>query len=200
MSPTRFRLPVVPACEDCNRSFSLDEQYTACAVEVAKCGTVEEAGIRRRSIRRILGKNCSLKERIRASQTTNEAGSLVWMVEIPRVQNVVMKVARGHVADELCPKLEEPAHVVFGPLPTSDFEQRSEFESVGTTGQVVGWPELGSRDFLRAVGKSPDGREKASGWIVVQPERYRYTVSEDSGFRVRMELIKYLACEVYWEP
>ncbi len=59
--------------------------------------------------------------------------------------------------------------------------------------------EIGSRVFLRAFGKSPDWFKQSVDWIVVQPDRYRYAVTETCRVLVRMVLSEYLACEVVWE-
>ena len=48
------------------------------------------------------------------------------------------------------------------------------------------------------MGENPDSFENIGGWVVVQSGRYRYTVSEEVGIRVRMVLSDYLACEAFW--
>src|SRR5690349_5967316 len=47
-------LPVVPACERCNGSFSLDEEYLACFIECTICGTTDPTKVRRPRIQRKL--------------------------------------------------------------------------------------------------------------------------------------------------
>ena len=54
----------VDACEECNRGFSLDEQYLACFIECVLCGTVEPSGLQRPKIKRIISENSSLSHRI----------------------------------------------------------------------------------------------------------------------------------------
>lgn len=109
-----------------------------------------------------------------------------------------MKLARGHAAYQLYPKLEEPLEVTFAPLQVLSEQERSAFEHL-TSAKPSLWPEMGSRAFLRAFGKSPDRFEQSGEWIVVQPNRYRYAVAETGGVLVRMVLSEYLACEVVWE-
>ena len=197
--PYPDQLPVVPACQNCNQSFSLDEEYLACAIDVALSGTVDTNGIGRPKIRRIMEKNRELRDRLRDSRRTDGGvGPPVWMVERLRVRNVVVKLAKGHVAYEMYANLEEPKHVEFAPLTTVNSGQTATFEGVGLEGTVAGWPELGSRAFLRAIGEHPDSSQNVGGWVVVQAGRYRYAVSEEVGIRVRMLLSDYLACEVLW--
>ena len=60
-------------------------------------------------------------------------------------------------------------------------------------------------DFLRRLNRffdvNPAQLETFDecGWVVVQPDRYRYAVVETGGVVVRMVLSEYLACEVVWE-
>lgn len=59
------------------------------------------------------------------------------------------------------------------------------------------WPELGSRGFLRALGK-PAPTAQVGAWLIVQPGRYRYSVDWQTGIDVRMVIGEYLACRVVW--
>jgi hypothetical protein len=77
-------------------------------------------------------------------------------------------------------------------------EDRAAFEHLAY-GEPNLLPEIGSRAFLRAFGKSPDRFEQSGDWIIVQPGRYRYAVVETGGVLVRMVLSEYLAGEVRWE-
>jgi len=191
-------LPVVDACEKCNTGFSLDEQYLSCFLECVICGTVASTGVRRSNIKRILGENAALQRRIGASQRKDRTGNLLWRPEFERIRKVLLKLARGHVAYELYPKLEEPNRVVFAPLSTLSLQERRAFEDANL-GDLTLWPEIGTRAFLRASDKRPNQFEQKGDWILVQPGRYRYAVAETSGVLVRMVLSEYLACLVLWE-
>lgn len=202
------QLPVVDACKDCNTGFSLDEQYLSCFLECVIRGTVEPSGLQRTNVKRILTENPALQERIRSShalqpriplsQEFDELADSVWKPETDRVHKVVEKLARGHAAYELYPRLEEPIQLAFLPLPMLSDQQRAALEDIAS-GQPAPWPELGSRAFLRASGKQPDRFERVGDWIIVQPGRYRYAVIETGGVLVRMILSEYLACLVAWE-
>jgi len=191
-------LPVVGTCEKCNASFSLDEQYTACFLDCVICGGTGVSDQHRSNVKRILNDNPALKERIERARKRDEADNLLWVPEADRIRNVVLKLARGHAAYELYPKLEEPTAVGVTPLPVLSDEERSSFELVAACGTDL-WPEIGSRAFLRAFGKSPDRHPVSDGWVVVQPDRYRYAVAETGGVLVRIVLSEYMACEVVWE-
>jgi len=198
--PFPSQLVVVGACANCNAGFSLDEQYLACFLECVLSGTAEPSGIKRDNIKRILNENPALKSRIKASQTLEETGNLIWQPEIDRVRRVITKLARGHMAYELYPRLEEPGHVAFIPFVAMADHERAAFEHENVAfGALQGWPEIGTRAFYRASGENPDGRTQVNGWDIVQPGRYRYAVAETGGILVRIVLSEYLACEVSWE-
>lgn len=192
------QLPVVNACERCNSSFSLHEQFLACFLECVLVGTTELSAIRRDKIRRILTENSSLGTRISASRRDDGMGNLLWQTDDDRIRKVMLKLARGHVAYELYPKLEEPRELVVVPLPSLTELERTAFEDTHISDASV-WGELGNRSFLRAAGKKPDQFERVGDWIVVQPGRYRYAVVETGGPLVRLVLSEYLACQVVWE-
>lgn len=198
--PYPAQLPVVGACESCNASFSLDEQYLACFIECVVCGTVDTAGIRRSNVTRILNRNPALQRWIEASRGKAQGENLLWQPEIDRIRKIVLKLARGHAAYELYPQLEEPEQVAFTPfVAMSDYERAVfEHEEV-TSGTLQGWPEIGTRAFYRASGKNPDSQRQIDGWNIVQPDRYRYSVVETGGVLVKMVLSEYLACVVAWE-
>lgn len=117
-------------------------------------------------------------------------------VQVNRIRRVVMKLARGHAAYELYPRLEKPLEVTLVPLPM--LSGRETFEDV-TSGRLDLWPELGSRAYFSGRGKNPDQFEERGDWIMVQLGRYRYAVVETSGVLVRMVLSEYLVCQITWE-
>src|SRR3954452_20896773 len=70
--PYPENLPVLPACAECNNSFSLDEQYFACLIECARTGSVDAA--ERPKIRRILAESPALAARIMQARTVGPDG------------------------------------------------------------------------------------------------------------------------------
>lgn len=192
-------IPVVPACSSCNAGFSLDEEYFACLVECVICGSTDPSCLRREKARRSLERNAKLKARIEASRK-DKSEQEIWMPEMERVRNVVVKLAQGHVAYELYPIFKSPDAVNIQPLMTMAEEERNDFES-GNSGYLKGWPEIGTRAFMRAyVAYVAYGEVyELNEWIEVQPGRYRYTVEDVGGVLVRLVLSEYLACTVIWE-
>src|SRR5262249_42685237 len=148
-----------------NNSVSKDEQYLACLIECAVCGTTDPDRVTRPKVQRILQRHPKLSARIALSRREAEDGRLIWIPETARVQNVVMKLARGHAAYEHSGRqCQEPELVQFMPLETMPAALREEFETPPDTGM---WPEIGSRAFLRACGEWDDPFTK-DGWQVVQ--------------------------------
>lgn len=191
--PLPANLPVVPACNTCNQSFSKDEEYVACLLEVIRTGSPSPAPQMRPKIRSILEQRPSLTARLRSAMRVSEE-DLLWVPEDERVAHVVLKLARGHAAYELCEaQLNPPDRIETIPLSFLSDGQRVEFERPATA-RI--WPEVGSRAMQRlAVEDWPDARQR---WIVVQPARYRYLTSIEYGVTVCIILSEYLACEVHW--
>ena len=194
--PFPSELPVVKACESCNSGFSKDEQYLACLLECVICGTGDPALVSREKIRRVLDENPLLASRIARSCRTDETGGLSWETEVDRVQNVILKLARGHAAYEYSePQLEEPQSISFAPISMLSEEQLLAFETppVGTL-----FPEIGSRAFHKVLGVGGEVFTQEGAWQILQEGRYRYSVSHSDGIQVRIAISDYLACEVIW--
>ena len=191
-------LPVVGACKSCNISFSLDEQYLATFLECVICGSTETTSNQRSTVKRILNGNSNLQERIENSKKTEDSDNLLWEPEVDRIRNVVLKLARGHFAFELYPIFQNPVVVSFVPLQLLKENERITLEHLNAKEQFL-LPEIGSRAFLRNFRLPPYQHEHSGDWIIVQPNRYRYMVTETSSVFVRMVLSEYLACEVIWE-
>ncbi len=177
--PYPLQLPTVLACEGCNRSFSLDEEYVACFLECVICGTTKIDNLTRSNVKRILERKDTLKQRIEKCKTKDK-GNLVWLPELARFHNVSQKLAKGHIAHELWPQSELIPQSTIVPLEVLEDKQRFTFENFGY-GNLTGWPEIGSRAFLRAAGEQIDPFQQSSAWIIVQRDRYRYAVDADVG-------------------
>jgi hypothetical protein len=196
--PLPPNLPVVEACVNCNRGFSLDEEYLACFLECVLVGSTDVELLRRPKVKRALLHSEPLAAQIQSAARLDENGLCVWTPERDRIRNVVVKLGRGHVAYELSlTQTDEPREVVFVPLCAMSKLEKEMFERAGA-GELRGLPEINSRAFLRACGAEPYAGQQGP-WIVVQPGQYRYAVDQHGGVRVQMVLAEYLACVVDWE-
>jgi hypothetical protein len=191
--PYPDNLPVVPACDPCNQSYSLDEQYFACLVECARTGSIE--AVRRSKIARVLRENPALTARISSSCSISGDMDISFSVELARARNAVLKLARGHAACEASEMLRHsPSHLLITPLRSLDQSARAHFETIPTSAI---WPEVGSRAMQRLIVGGTDVAH--GGWIEVQPEQYRYFVVAEVPVMVRFVVSEYLACEVIWD-
>ena len=189
--PYPENLPVLACCHECNQSFSLDEEYLACLIECARTGSVAQAQAARPKISKILARKPALESRLAAARCETAEG-ILWKPEDERVRNVIVKLARAHIAFEQNePQLDEPASIATVPLCSMTEEVRDDFEESPNTGL---WPEVGSRAMHRII----VGAEGDYPWIEVQPGRYRYLVATGPAL-VRMVIAEYLAAEIVWD-
>jgi len=190
--PYPENLPVVFACQSCNEGFSLDEEYLACLIECVVCGTVDYMGVERKKIASIFQRKPALVSRF--AQARKEVGDgLAFSAELPRIKNVLLKLARGHAVYELNePQLDEPSCLTCIPLFGMDPGQRVKFEALPRS---LKSPEVGSRSSQRLVVNEPG----LVLWMTVQQGRYRYLAFVDSGIIIRIVIREYLACEIGWD-
>lgn len=187
--PFPENLPVVPACRACNESFSLDEEYLACLIEYIIQGSTDTSKLRRQKVRSTLKRKPALASKLKQARTVTDNG-ISFVVEHARVENVVLKLARGHAAFELSePQLQQPNHLAFTPLESISSDAFERFEAPPS---VTILPELGSRATLRIF-------EGGLQWIIAQPQRYRYLAAVSDTVVVRIVIGEYLGCEVSWE-
>ena len=197
--PYPENLPIISICRSCNQGFSKDEEYLACLVECSRIGSVDVDDLEREKIKVTLRHTPALAARLGIARTVEE-GKVSFSIEEERVMNVILKMARGHALFELNePQIEEPIRVWYRPLFLLASDERRYFEApLGSPVrfEMSGWPEVGSRAMVRLVEGFGGGRE--DGWIVVQPERYRYCVPLGEDVVVRLVISEYLGCEVTW--
>lgn len=136
--PLPDNLPIVEACAICNQGFSLDEEYLACFLEVVIHGCVEPDKLTREKIKRSLAINQRLVARLESSLRIDDNGQKVWMPEIDRVTNVILKLARGHANYELgLPQFDKPTFISFKPFLSMSEEEMENFENAGE-GEIRG--------------------------------------------------------------
>ncbi|NOT48825.1 MAG: hypothetical protein HOP17_13880 [Acidobacteria bacterium] len=192
--PYPDNFPQVPACKECNQSFSMDEQYVTCLLDCVICGSSESPNLSD-TTQKTFRRSPALAERIERCRFKNEKGDVVWAAEMDRVENVITKLARGHVLFDLSyHELETPSTISCMPLMAMSDGQLTSFENAGV-GQLTSCPgEIGSRAFLRAFGE-PGYAKDEGPWVTVQPGRYRYAI--ENGW-VQIVIAEYLACFVEW--
>ena len=190
--PYPLDLPVVPACLKCNVGASLDEEYVACLIDCAIVGETDPGTRHRPKVARILEGSPALRARLSAAKRSTTEGGAAYHVEVNRIRNVILKIARGHALFELNePHPAEPAKVGFQPLETMSQHQRAGFEK-GPEQRL--WPEVGSRAMQRLTANPSSEPE----WVIVQEGRYRYAAFASPHPNVRLVLSEYLGAGVVW--
>lgn len=193
--PFPENLAVVPCCDRCNQGFSLDEEYLACLLECIIEGTTDVEKLKREKIKDILKKKESLRIRIQNSMSIVD-GVTNFEAESSRVQNVLLKLAKGHAKYENSePMLTSPDSLGFMPIHLMTQEQYDEFTS---SIELQSFPEVGSRALYNVV--LNENNEVFSNWVTVQSDSYYYSVISSFGrTTVRIIIREYLAAQVIWE-
>jgi hypothetical protein len=205
-SPLPENLPVVGSCEKCNLGYSMDEEYLACLIESTIAGTTDPTQMRRRKVSKALLRKPHLRARLESAKTLVD-GHIHFSAESNRVNNVLLKLARGHVAFELGQlRRDAPSSIWWSPL---HLMTREHYESFNESHVVQMFGEVGSRGMQRLFAtrvylQGLDGSEKqldlvVNNWIDVQEDRYRYLAIDDiDGIKIRIVIAEYLGCEVVW--
>lgn len=190
--PYPSNMSVTFVCEPCNTSFSKDEEYMIAFLSAVRAGTTEPAKQLSERGEDIFLRNESLRRRIQASKS--DLPGDVWIAEIERIQNVVIKNGRGHALYEAGEaKMEDPVSVFIKPI--SLMEQHEINDFIGANEMKV-WPEVGSRWMQRVVeGDSFD----EDGFLIVQQETYRFKVDTRHGLSIKSVIHNYLATDVTWQ-
>ncbi len=196
--PFPENLPTVRICSPCNSSFSNDEEYFIAFLEAVHPREIDLGQQGARRAERVLSNNIRLQdeivEQIKLEKDADGNDRVAIAPDITRIHNVVVKNARGHIMYEHgTPAFGEPTSIAVLPLSTLSSEARRIFEVIDY-GSV--WPEVGSRLMSRLV----SGKGMLSdGWVIVQPNIYRFAVIDNGRLVVRTVVHEFLATETIWE-
>lgn len=196
--PFPENLPTIRICRSCNTSFSRDEEYFIAFLGSVLAGTANPHRQVVERAEKTLSKNFRLQDEIEAQlrieKDADGNDQVTFVPDINRIRNVVIKNARGHVLFEHGqPAVGEPQHIAIEPLQILTPEAVRSFETID---YGPGWPEVGSRLMSRLV----SGEDmRADGWVIVQPDVYRFAVVDNGQFVVRTVIREYLATEVVWD-
>jgi hypothetical protein len=192
--PFPENLLVVPCCNKCNQSFSLDEEYVACILECVICGTTIVENLKREKISKKLEKNKALLQKITNSIVQSD-GQLSFNIEVDRLQNVILKLSKGHIKYENSePVFEEPTYFGFRPLHTMT---KKEVDLFLSTTELTKSPEVGSRAMQNFL---INNNMVQSHWTIVQSDNYCYSVNTNlNSISVKIIMLNYLATEMIWQ-
>lgn len=187
-------LPIVQACHICNNQKSSDEEYLSCVIECVVCGTTDISSLEREKIKKALAHSPKLQSKIEECKQLTPDG-ILWNVDQNRARSLAVKLAQGHIAYEEFVIPDEPSSIFVSPLCALPPDMLDLFSYHSDYEELVGWPEIGSRGFLRAVATTGGGY--APSWIEVQEGRYRYKIIASSA--VAIVIREYLGIYVAWE-
>lgn len=195
-------LPIVEVCSECNRGFSLDEEYVVAFLATVVSGSTEVDSALFPRAAGALRHSEELRRRIQDSRV--EGTEDHWEPELARIERVMVKNARGHWLYETGEAVSDaPASVLVRPISLMSEEEFGEFCSDQSSGDSFDlWPEVGSRSMQRAVDHwaKQQINETEDSWVEVQSGVYIYScVSPSHLDRVRMVIYDYLTAEILWE-
>lgn len=191
--PYPENLPVVPACRPCNSGFSLDEEYLACLLSSVIAGSTDPHLQPRVKTRRILNDKPALRAMLEQARCVID-GKVHFALDHKRTSGVLIKLAQGHALYELHDLYARaPERLEYRPLECFSREEREHFEAPYPARAL---PEVGSRAMQRFFVGGFD--VTPSGWIEVQPDRYRYKAMLWDYAEVRIVIHEYLACRAQW--
>ena len=182
-------MDVLNSCIPCNEGLSLDEEYVACMIEVAKKGTLENQKLRPK-IAKTLSYQTKLLEKLKNEIVSYEPFEIKF--DENRFHRVLLKLARGHAAHELSEFTHESDNELsFSPIHSLNESQLNSFLELP---KVDLYPEIGSRGMQRMY------EHRGVTWVEVQENQYYYMAYADkTGSHVRIHLNDYLAVKVCWQ-
>ena len=205
--PFPENLPVMPACLECNNSFSMDEEYVACVLGCILSQTSDPNLINNPRISKTLIRKPALRAHIEESKFQNKDG-LSFKIDIERFSRIIKKLAVGHAAYDLGLSLKSaPTILNWELLSLMNTETLEEFDAPEITEQIG---EVGSRNIQRmyildTVLCSPTGELVntslvVNDWVEVQEGIYRYhAIHSHEGVTIKIVLYEYIACELFWK-
>lgn len=202
--PFPENLPLVGCCQKCNNGFSKDEEYFASVIECIIHSTSNPELLAREKIKKVLSHNSKLRQRIESSFIKEDPmlfddieRRLYFRIESERFENVLTKLAKGHVKFEHSRAIfEKPDIIWFKYIGELSEDEHTVFFNIEDSGKIT---EIGSRAFHKIY---VDNMMQTfhNQWEVVQEGRYVYCVSNNLGqTAVRIILSNYLACYIAWQ-
>lgn len=197
IDPLPENLQTIPACFECNNSFSTDEEYFICYLEVLKNKVYPDYVISEH-VCRTLSQKPSLMQLI-VNEISYSNGCFTLSFDSNRFSRVIKKYAIGHAGYEFDNlNFDGNCKVWYDFCDNISNEEIVEFTSPIQMDVI---PEISSRFSCNAciIQNVEDGSVFVlSDWTVVQENRYSYQVyiNRDNGVTVKMIILDYLYCQV----
>lgn len=196
--PFPENLATIPACFECNNSFSDDEKYAACFLDVLKDAVYQNYTLRMETVQR-LEKNTKLKDLL-DEQVKVVDGKIHYSYDENRLCRILLKLAKGHAGFEFDHINFDDSNIStqYGFAFDMSETELYEFEEIPEMSLL---PEVGSRSCTIpfVVQNTETGQASAfMFWNDVQEHKYRYQVSynKDGGICVKIVIYEMLYCRV----
>ena len=194
--PYPENIPPITVCKECNEKWSVAEEYFATFLSVVLSGSVEPDKQVFPVAKKVLLRKPNIRKRIAQACVVTDEGACLWAPEQSLINDFILKNALAHRYHETHELVAgDPEETRSGPLATLDDASR---RSLLGSSFSSGFSEVVSRYFLRQLSRfcdSLDGYDFIDGWVVVQPDRYRYRVE---GGNVQSVIAEKLFTEVRW--
>jgi len=191
-------LSTIPACFECNNSYSNDEKYVACILDVLKSKLYSNYSLNENMLRR-LEKDWQLNDLIcKAIQANDE--NVFFDIDESRLIRILTKLARGHAGYEFdyvrFDNLKIKIHYDYS-FNLSD-DDLYNFNCI-TKFQIS--PEVGSRGIFIVENLEKEEIAGYAFWNDVQKGRYRYRVdfNNQDGIFVKIVIYDFLYSRIDFE-
>lgn len=196
--PYPENLYTLPACYECNNSFSHDEVYVASIIEILSRITIPNYE-RRIGIDKSLEKNPKLRYKIEDEIIYRIKQGVDYKIEISRLDNILLKLAKGHAAFELSEYNFDKYEISIQTFSRDQvlIKEWDRFNGIEELGYAN---EIGSRsiDNIYVIENNHESIIVID-WNVVQEKRYKYLAMIVNGeIVIKIVINEYFAAIVTW--
>lgn len=196
--PYPENLYTLPACYECNNSFSHDEVYVASVIEILSRIIIPKYK-RRIGIDKSLEKNPQLKYKIEDEIIYRIEQGLDYKLDINRLDNILLKLAKGHAAFELSEYNFDKYEISIQTF-SRDQVSIKEWDRFNGIEELEYSNEIGSRsiDNIYVIENNHESIIVID-WNVVQEKRYKYLAMIINGeIVIKIVINEYFAAIVTW--
>lgn len=194
--PYKNDLAILPACKNCNKSFSESEQYVACLIDYIQTKLSQNNNFKRKKVTDALRNRVTLLHELEESTFRNQNNEIEFIeYNIEKIEKIILKLSIGHAIYSLstiC--LKEPSHINFKFLPDLTQEEINKFNNCEEKNIS---PEIGSREgkYICISSKGLPFQD----WKIVQDNQYRFLafISETT-ICIRIVIGEFFFSEVIW--
>lgn len=194
--PYSNNLAILPACFNCNNSYSDKEQYLACLIDYLQYKLYNLETVQRSKIQKTFISKPHIKDELEKSTIYANDGKLNYIeYNHDKIQAILLKLSIGHATYSLSRiHLDKPDIINYKFLPELSDEELHNFNSEVMCDVS---PEIGARSFDNIV-ITNDGIPIVT-WNIVQDNQYKFLAYESkTSMNIRIVIGEFLYAEVIW--